>query len=419
MGVIACLVAAFLLVILILNVVSPEKRIERSLTHRYGIQDPQFVRELGTMLGPPILGGNRVVNLENGAEIFPAMLDAIRGAERSINFETYIYWSGAIGRQFASALAERSRAGVPVHVILDWLGSQKIDAAALQEMQGAGVRVARYHPLRWYSLSRINNRTHRKLLIVDGRIGFTGGVGIADPWDGDAAPPDHWRDSHYRLDGPAVAQMQAAFSDLWIKTTGEALQGPEYFPEIPADGSVSAQVFTSSPTGGADSMELMVLLSIAAAERSIDLSAAYFVPDTLTRRGLVDALARGVRVRILTPGEHVDAELVKKASRATWGELLEAGAEIHTFSPTLFHCKLLIVDGELVSVGSTNFDNRSFRLNDEANLNVYDAEFARRLTAVFERDLAHSRNVTLAEWRDRPAREKLLERLSALFSKLL
>jgi len=280
----------------------------------------------------------------------------------------------------------------------------------------AGVKVERYHPLHWYSLGRINNRTHRKLLIVDGRVGFTGGVGIADPWDGDAVPPDHWRDSHYRLEGPAVAQMQAAFCDVWIKISGEVLQGAEYLPNTPVDGETAAQVFKSSPSGGADSMELMYLLTIAAAERSIDLSACYFLPDALTRKGLVDALGRGVRVRILTPGDHVDTQLVERASRATWGELMEAGAEIYTFSPTLFHCKMLIVDGQLVSVGSTNFDNRSFRLNEEANLNVYDAGFARRVTAVFEVDLAHSRRITLEEWRQRPWKEKVLERLSALFS---
>jgi cardiolipin synthase len=265
----------------------------------------------------------------------------------------------------------------------------------------------------------MNNRTHRKLLIVDGRVGFTGGVGIADNWDGNAESPKHWRDSHYRIEGPAVAQMQAAFMDNWIKTTGKVLQGEGYFPALAPAGEAEAQVFTASPSGGGDSMLLMYLLAITAAERSIDLSASYFVPDELAREALRSALARGVRVRILVPGEHIDTEVVRKASRASWGELLEAGAEIHEFQPTMFHCKTLIVDRKLVSVGSTNFDNRSFRLNDEANLNIYDADFAERATAVFEADLRRSRRITLEQWQRRPWREKLLEHASSLLSSQL
>jgi cardiolipin synthase A/B len=402
-----------------LNFIGGEKRVERKLEHRHAVDNPQFKREIGTLLGPPILGGNRVANLENGAEIFPAMLDAIRQAQRTIDFETYIYWSGDIGREFVDALAERARAGVEVQVLIDWVGSQKMDEALLDRLKAAGVKVERYHPLKWYHLARMNNRTHRKLLVVDGRIGFTGGVGIADNWDGNADSPDHWRDSHYRIEGPAVAQMQAAFLDNWIKTTGAVLRGGGYFPELAAAGNSEAQVFTASPSGGGDSMLLMYLMSITAAEKTIDLSAAYFVPDELTRAALIDALRRGVRLRIIVPGTKIDAEVVRKASRANWGELLEAGAEIHEYQPTMFHCKTLIVDRQLVSVGSTNFDNRSFRLNDEANLNIYDAEFAGRVTAVFERDLGQSRRITLESWRDRPWHEKLQEKASALLSSQL
>ncbi len=412
------LLAAFATVIA-LNFVGGEKRIERKLEHRHAVTHPQFRRELGTLLGPPILGGNRVVNLENGAEIFPAMLDAIRQAKRTVNFETYIYWSGEIGREFVAALSDRARAGVEVQVLIDWVGSQKMDETLLEEMKAAGVTVERYHPLEWYHLARMNNRTHRKLLVVDGRIGFTGGVGIADNWDGNADSPDHWRDSHYRIEGPAVAQMQAAFLDNWIKTTGAVLQGAGYFPALEEVGSADAQVFTASPNGGGDSMLLMYLLAITGAESSIDLSAAYFVPDELTRAALVAALRRGVRLRIVVPGTDIDAEVVRKASRADWGELLEAGAEIHEYQPTMFHCKTLIVDRQLVSVGSTNFDNRSFRLNDEANLNVYDPEFAGRVTVVFEQDLERSRRITLEAWKNRPWHERLLEKASALLSSQL
>lgn len=417
-GLVGALIAAVLTVIA-LNLVASEKQIQRKLEHQYTIDNPQFRRELGTLLGPPIIDGNLVTNLENGVEIFPAMLEAVKGARHNINFETYIYWSGDIGREFAQALSERSRAGVDVHVLIDWVGSQKMEQALLDMLIEAGVHVERYHPLHWYHLARINNRTHRKLLIVDGEVGFTGGVGIADNWAGDATTPDHWRDSHYRLQGPAVAQMQAAFMDNWIKSTGAVLQGPEYFPALEPVGDAAAQVFTSSPSGGGDSMLLMYLLSITAAEHTIDLSASYFVPDDLTRRALRSALERGVRVRIIVPGTKIDTEVVRKASRAQWGELLEAGAEIYEFQPTMFHCKMLIVDRLMVSVGSTNFDNRSFRLNDEANLNVYDVEVATRVSAVFESDLERARRISYADWKARPWQEKLLEHAAALLSSQL
>jgi cardiolipin synthase len=417
-GLVGALIAAVLTVIA-LNLIAGEKQIQRKLEHRYTIDDPQFRRELGTLLGPPIIDGNLVVNLENGIEIFPAMLEAVKGARHNINFETYIYWSGNVGRQFAEALSERARAGVNVHVLIDWVGSQKMEQELLDMLTDAGARVERYHPLHWYHLARINNRTHRKLLIVDGEVGFTGGVGIADNWNGNASTPNEWRDSHYRLQGPAVAQMQAAFMDNWIKSTGTVLQGREYFPALKTVGEAAAQVFTSSPSGGGDSMLLMYLMSITAAEHTIDLSASYFVPDELTRLALRAALKRGVRVRIIVPGEKIDTEVVRKASRAQWGELLEAGAEIYEFQPTMFHCKTLIVDQLMVSVGSTNFDNRSFRLNDEANLNVYDAEVAARVSAVFEGDIERSRRISYEAWKARPWQEKLLEHAAALLSSQL
>ncbi|WP_129648266.1 phospholipase D-like domain-containing protein [Peristeroidobacter agariperforans] len=417
-GVIGALLAVAFTVIA-LNFVQPERRIQRQVEHRYTTDDPRFLHELGTLLGPPILKGNRVANFENGDEIFPAMLAAIRGARRSINFETYIYWSGDIGREFADALIERSRAKVPVHVLIDWVGSQKMDEVLVHEMANAGIRIERYHPLHWYHLVRMNNRTHRKLLVVDGKVGFTGGVGIADQWEGDAQDDEHWRDSHYRIEGPAVAQMQAAFMDNWIKATGAVLRGEAYFPALEATGDAAGQVFTSSPTGGADSMLLMYLLAFSSATKTIDLSASYFVPDELTLRVLIDALKRGVRVRVIVPGEDIDTEIVRKASRASWGELLAAGAQIYEYQPTMFHCKTLIVDGLLVSVGSTNIDTRSFRLNDEANLNVYDARFAQALTKVFEQDLQRTRQITLQAWLHRPLSEKIMENAAAALASQL
>jgi cardiolipin synthase len=362
---------------------------------------------MGVLLGPAIVDGNRVEALRNGDEIFPSMLDAIRHAERTIDFESYIYWSGDIGRQFADTLSERARAGVTVHVLLDWVGSNKMDKALIDEMQAAGVNVRRYHEPRWYDLDKLNNRTHRKLLIADGRVGFTGGVGIAPEWTGHAQDRDHWRDTHFRAEGPVVAQMQAVFLDNWVKATGEVAHGAAYFPPLGPAGPSKAQVFSSSPSGGSESMELMYLLAITAAERSVDLEMAYFVPDELARDAIVDAVRRGVRVRIIVPGEQVDTETVRHAGRALWGDMLQAGVEIHEFQPTMFHCKVMVVDELLTSVGSTNFDDRSFRLNDEANLNIYDEAFARRQVQIFEADLARSRRITYADWQQRPFVEKL------------
>src|SRR5687768_14843074 len=276
--------AGLLLAILIANLSSSSKRIERKIEHLYAVGSPQFVRAMGSLLGPPIVAGNRVTALCNGDEIFPAMLEAIRGARRTICFETFIYWSGSIGREFAEALSERARAGVKVHVMLDWVGASRIDESLVERMTEAGVEVRRYHPLRWYNLGRVNNRTHRKLLIVDGRIGFTGGVGIADDWLGHAQDPEHWRDSHYRLEGPAVAHMQAAFMDNWIETCGQVLHGDDYFPALEPVGPHPAQVFKSAADDGSESVRLMYLLAIASAERSVRLANSYFVPDSLSVR---------------------------------------------------------------------------------------------------------------------------------------
>jgi cardiolipin synthase len=400
--------------VIVLNLSSGERKIDHRIAHLYAVGDPQFLRAMGNLLGPPLIGGNSVVELLNGDEIFPAMLSAVRAATRTITFETYIYWSGRIGAEFSEALCERARAGVKVHALLDWVGSGKMERAYLERMKEAGVQVERYHPLRWYNLARMNNRTHRKLLVVDGRIGFTGGVGIGDAWLGHAEDADHWRDSHYRLEGPAVAQMQAAFLDNWLKTQAEVLHGENYFPRLVNSGPSWAQVFKSSSREGSESVRMMYLLSIAAARQRILLSAAYFVPDDLTVQMLVEARRRGVEVQIIVPGPLFDAEITRKASRSRWGALLQAGVQIFEYQPTMYHCKVLIADDFWVSVGSTNFDNRSFRLNDEANLNVLDRDLATQMSATFEEDKARSRRVTLEQWRNRPMNEKVLERLSGL-----
>ena len=405
-------IVTLLLVTIVQSFSRPEKKLTWRLEHRYAVSDPQFRREMSVMLGPSITAGNRVTALQNGVEIFPAMLAAIRAAKSSVTFETYIYWSGTIGKEFSEALSERARAGIPVAVVVDWVGSAKMDRSLLDEMEKSGVKVKRYRPLRWYNLRRLNYRTHRKLLVVDGTIAFTGGVGIADQWSGNAEDPQHWRETHFRVEGPAVSQFQAAFNDNWIKTTGELLNGAKYFPSLECcPGEHDAHLFIASPAGGSESMHLMYLLAIAASERSIDLAASYFVPDELVIQAFLAARERGVRIRILLPGPWIDAEAVRIASKATWGTLLQAGVEIYEYQPTMLHTKLLVIDDEMVSVGSTNFDPRSFRLNDEANLNVYDHEFAAQMTSVFEQDLKPTKRYTYEMWKRRPLGEKLAEKL--------
>lgn len=415
----AGIATALLLTLLVVNLSMGEKKIERQLQRHFGSGDAQFRYEMGTLLGPPIVDGNRSRTLVNGAQIFPAMLEAIASARQTITFESYIYWSGDIGKQFADALSERAKAGVKVHVLLDWAGSQKMDASLLDELKASGVELQRFHEPHWYHLAHMNNRTHRKLLVIDGKVGFTGGVGIAPLWEGNAQDSEHWRDTHFQVEGPVVAQMQAVFIDNWTKASGAVLHGQAYFPPLARSGDERAHMFSSSPSGGAESMQLMYLMAITAAERSIDLASAYFVPNQLTRTAMVKALKRGVKIRVIVPGPFTDADTVSNASKASWGELLDAGATIYEYQPTMYHCKVLILDGRMASVGSTNFDERSFNLNDEANLNVYDEGFAREQTRIFQQDLGRSREFTAAQWHARSAWERLKEHAATLLSSQL
>ena len=412
-------VATLTAVLLVQNWTGAEKKIEQTLPRLYESDDGEFRRSLSSLLGPQIVEGNQVQTLLNGDQIFPSMLAAIRAAKSTITFETYIYWSGSIGREFVDALQDRARAGVRVHVLLDWVGSLKMERALLDEMKKAGVQVERFHEPAWNQWNKLNNRTHRKLLVVDGRIGYTGGVGIADHWRGQARNPQEWRDGHFRVEGPVVAQMQSVFLDNWMRVTGDVLHGDAYFPALKPAGDLAAQMFSSSPSGGSESMQLMYLLAITAAKRSIDLANSYFVPDEMTIQTLVDAARRGVKVRVIVPSGHIDSEIVRMASRGSWGPMLQAGIEIAEFQPTMYHVKGLVVDGFFSSVGSTNFDNRSFRLNDEANLNVLNRDFGAIQRQVFDQDWALARPITLAEWQARPWTERLLERVASLLKSQL
>jgi cardiolipin synthase len=371
------------------------KQPRQEVTSLYSAQSPEFRQSAGSLLGPNFVGGNSISTLVNGDEIFPAMLSAIRSAKRSINLETYIFWDGEIAREFTAALSERARAGVHVNMILDAQGTQKMGIANKKQLQDAGVQIVKYHSVLWPDPRRYNNRSHRKLLIVDGRMAFIGGAGIADLWAGDADSTKHWRDNHYKVMGPVVAQLQASFISNWIKTRGNVLHGDDYFPPLQDSGSLEAQAIRSG--AHYENLDLLYLLAIASAKKSLRIENAYFLPDDLTRKELVEAAKRGAKIEIIVPGKKIDQKLVRAASRRRWPELLKAGIKIYEYQPTMIHVKLMIVDDKFVSVGSGNFDNRSIRLNDEANLDVLDSDFAAQQSHLFEIDKRRSREITPGE----------------------
>ena len=369
------------------------KQVRQEIAPLCSATSPEFRQSAGSLLGPNFVSGNNITTLVNGREIFPAMLAAIRSAKHSITFETYVFWDGQIGREFTEALAERARAGVKVHAILDAQGTRKMGLENLAKLRQAGVDVVKYHSIFWLDIRRYNNRSHRKLLIVDGKTAFVGGVGIADQWSGNADSPQHWRDNHYKVTGPVVAQLQATFMNNWLKTRGNILHGPDYFPQLENTGSSSAQALRSSARN--ENLDLMYLLAIASAQKSLRIENAYFLPDELIRTELVSAAKRGVKVEVIVPGKHIDQRLVRAASKRHWSELIRSGIKIYEYQPTMVHVKLMIVDDAFASIGSGNFDNRSIRLNDEANLNVLDRQFAAEQRRLFEMDKRQSREVAL------------------------
>jgi cardiolipin synthase A/B len=371
------------------------KQPRQEVTSLYSARTPEFRQAAGSLLGPNFVDGNSISTLVNGDEIFPAMLSAIRSARRSINLETYVFWDGEIARQFTNALSERARAGVAVNLILDAQGTQRMGIANKKQLQDAGAQIVKYHSAFWPDPRRYNNRSHRKLLIVDGTVAFIGGAGIADLWAGNAESPRHWRDNHYKVMGPVVAQLQASFVSNWVKTRGDVLHGPKYFPPLEDSGSLQAQAIRSG--AHYENLDLMYLLAIASAKKTLRIENAYFLPDGLTRKELVEAAKRGAHIEIIVPGKNIDQKLVRSASRRYWPELLNAGIKIYEFQPTMLHTKLMVVDDKFVSVGSGNFDNRSIRLNDEANLNVLDSDFAAQQVHLFEIDKQKSHEVTLNE----------------------
>ena len=367
-------------------------QVRQEITPLYSASSPEFRQSAGSLLGSNFVSGNNITTLVNGKEIFPAMLSAIRSARHSINFETYVFWDGDIARQFSEALADRARAGVKVSAILDAQGTRTMGMENLARMREAGVDVVKYHSIFWLDIRRYNNRSHRKLLIIDGKTAFIGGVGIANEWTGNADSPEHWRDNHYKVTGPVVAQLQATFMNNWLKVRGTIQHGRDYFPPLESTGPYLAQAIRSSTRN--ENLDLMYLLALASAQRTLRIENAYFLPDDLVRQEMIAAAKRGVRVEIIVPGKHIDQKLVREASKRHWPALLKAGIKIYEYAPTMVHVKLMIVDDTFVSVGSGNFDNRSIRLNDEANLDVLDRNFAAQQRRLFEADKRRSREVT-------------------------
>lgn len=379
----------------------------------YGVASLEFRRSLDA-LRTEMVPNNRAAVLQNGVRIFPAMLEAIHGARTSVNIEMYIFREGEIGSQFAQALAERARAGVEVRLLIDGLGSRP---GPLEEtMRAAGVEVRVYRPLRIYSIYRMGNRTHRRILTVDGRIGFCGGVGVDDRWKGDARNPREWRDAVVRVQGPVVAQLQAIFMEDWLLTTGEVLNGDRQFPPNPPAGAMLAQAVASSRTDQSSMAKLMVYMAIQAARHRIWIENAYFVPDWQIRQGLIHAVERGVDVKVIVPGEHIDIPAIRMASRFRYGELLDGGVEIYEYLPTMMHNKVMVVDGTWSTIGSINLDNRSMRKNAEVNIAVYDADFARSVEEMIGADLLATERFTKERWKKRGLPARFSELFFWLFS---
>ncbi|HEV2764129.1 MAG TPA: phosphatidylserine/phosphatidylglycerophosphate/cardiolipin synthase family protein, partial [Pyrinomonadaceae bacterium] len=379
------------------------------LDHEFPIESEEFLSTIVGAMGMPFLPGNDLDVYNNGDEFYPVMLEAVREAKVSVCIEAYIYWAGEVGKLFAEAFAEKAREGVPVKILLDAVGSATIGSEILETLEKGGCQVEWYNPIKWYTIGRVNNRTHRKSLIIDGRVGFTGGAGIADHWLGHAHDEQHWRDIMVRLRGPAVVSLQTGFAQNWLKTTGELVTGPTYYPEPEPRGDLNVLSVLSSPETGSSTVRIMYYLSIACARKSIRIANPYFVPDNVAVEALVEAKRRGVDVKVMVAGVHNDIILTRLNSVRLYGRLLAHGIEIYEYNRTMMHHKYMVCDGVWATVGTTNFDNRSLALNEENNLCVYERRVAAEFEAIFERDLAACDKVEFEAWRRRGLGAKLVQ----------
>jgi cardiolipin synthase len=375
---------------------------------------PDFARLVEALTIAPLRQGNRVTVLRNGSEIFPAMLEAIRSARRTVDFATYVYWTGSIAPEFAQALAERAEAGVEVNVLLDAVGAAKMDRSLVERLERAGATVAWFRPPRWWTLHKLNNRTHRKILVVDGTVGFTGGVGIAEEWTGNCEDPGHWRDTHVRVEGPAARDLLGGFLDNWAEATRSILSGRGHLPDVGGfEDGIPAQVTRSTAEKGSTDAEHLFYAAIACARERIWLTTAYFAPRRAFVDALCDAVRRGVDVRVLSNGPHIDRQVVRQAGRHLYQHMLACGVRIFEYQRTMLHAKVLIVDANWATVGSINFDNRSFALNDELNLSLHDRAVVAGLEKHFLADVDDAVELDLDAWRARPAAVRARELASA------
>lgn len=388
-------------------------------TPSVGLASDAFLRILASLVGAEVHRGAHIEVLTDGEVYYESELLAIAGARHSVNLEAYIFEKGEVTRRFLAALLDRTKAGVKVNIVLDAVGSFATGNEYFDELRRAGGRVYWYHPIRLHTLPRINNRTHRELIVVDGRVGFLGGAGFGDRWRFGQGGRARWRDTMFRVEGDVVTSLQAVFVENWVESSGEILMGQEYFPEGERRGKSVALVAHSSPTTGLSTRARMLFQTLlACARKSIFITTPYFVPDRSIRGEVVRAIQdRGVKVRILTPGRHSDQHLTRRSSRRLYGELLRAGAEIYEYAPSMMHAKTLVIDELWSVVGSTNFDNRSFGLNDEVSLAARDPLLAERLLEDFARDVRNSRPISYLEWRRRPLLERAHEQLGSLLER--
>ena len=370
---------------------------------------PEFARLVESLTGAPLRPGNRVTVLRNGCRTFPSMLEAIASARSTVDFSSYIYWPGEITTQFTDAFVERARAGVEVNVVLDGYGSAKLDRGTVRRMEEAGVAVAFFRPPSWYTLHKANNRMHRRLLVVDGKVGFAGGVGIADMWTGDAEDSEHWRETHCRLEGPVVREILGGFLENWTESTQRVL-APSHVPDLQVyDDGVPVQVSRSTPTTGGTAVSELFFAAIAGAQKRLWLTTAYFTAGRAFMEALCAAAQRGVDVRILVPDGEVDKEVVRRTSQRSYGPLLEAGVRIFEYQQAMLHAKTLIVDDGWADIGSSNFDHRSFALDSELNVSVFDAGVVDELERHFLDDLEVAEEIDLERWRNRPLGRRVVE----------
>jgi cardiolipin synthase len=378
------------------------------------IDSPAFRTAMSGTTGMPFVPGNRVVIYNNGDEFFPAMLEAVESAKRSVTMEQYIYWDGAVGRRFAEAFAQKARQGVPVKLLLDAIGSSTLGREIFRILEAGGCQLAWYRPIHWYTLSRGVRRDHRKSIIVDGRLAFTGGAGLADHWLGTAANEKEWRDIQISVEGPAAQSLQTGFAQNWLAATGEIVTGPAFFPDDPEKGEVEVQTILSSPVSGAGAVGTMYLIALQSAKRFIYIANPYFIPDSRLIELFAHISRRGITVKLMLAGEHNDTWWARQNSVRKYGQLLEAGVEIYEFQPTMLHQKTMVVDGLWATVGTANFDNRSFALNEESNVCFHDPALVDQLCAAFLADLTRCRAIRLSDWKRRGIWQKAKEQWASL-----